>query len=427
MSNFCSRREHRGRWARGTGGWAEAIRGTHVRGPAATRFPGSRPSDHTDGVRLGALPSGGVHGDRLAVLLVGFVVAGLLATTCGPTTSGQQHAAGAELTAEDLADLAPEASDEVRQRALQLSDGDGNGIIDPDELDAFFAALARAERESALAQTSTTVPAFVEPGEVMPAVDTDDPRLFVVGDSVLEASYPTLGSMLPSWELVPDTRVGRRVPEGAEVIEERGRDIGDVAVVVLGHNYSRGEGFEGQFNRIMRQLWRLDRVVWVTVAEWDTGQPEVNATIRSAPETWPNVVVADWAALAAANPGYLQGDRVHLTSTGVLALADLMARAVGPGPIPGVPGIVQVDVPLGPGSPSVDDSTGVPATPTSSVGSTPSGPPRTTTTRPPAPITTVTTRPVSTTTPPSVVTTMPSPTTEVPATTEAPPTTVLLD
>src|SRR5690606_1402465 len=252
---------------------------------------------------------------------------------------------------------------------------------DPEELDAFFAALARAEREAAEAATATTVPPFVRPGEVMPAVDTDDPRLFVVGDSVLEASYPTMARMLPSWRVVADTRVGRRVPEGAGVVEERLDDIGDVAVVLLGHNYARGEGFEAQFNRIMRSFWHLERVVWVTVAEWDTGQLEVNTVIRSAPDRWPNVVVADWAALAAANPGYLQGDRVHLTSSGVLAIADLMARAVGPGPIPGVPGIVQVDVPAGPGG---DSASGRPPAASDPVG--PSGPirpPTPTTSRPP--------------------------------------------
>src|SRR5690606_25553708 len=108
--------------------------------------------------------------------------------------------------------------------------------------------------------------------------------------------------------------------------------------------------------------------------------------IRSAPDRWPNLVVADWAALAAANPGYLQSDRVHLTGAGVLALADLMARGVGPGPLPGVPGIVTVDVPQGPGTPTGPVPTPSTRPPVDPGG--PTGPVPTATPRPPTPTST---------------------------------------
>jgi hypothetical protein len=346
---------------------------------------------------------------------VAVVVAGLLLTTCGPT-GGQELAAGPELRGGgSLADLAPDAAPEARARAFAASDRDGDGKIDPDELDAFFAALARDEAPDG---PTTTLPAFVPPGVVMPPVDTDDPTLFMVGDSVLQASYPTVQRMLPSWTVVADTRVGRRVDEGAAVVEDDEAQIGDVAVIVLGHNYASGEGFGAQFSRIMRQLWDVERVVWVTVAEWSSGQREVNAVLRAAPEVWPNVVVADWAALSAANPGYLVADRVHLTSAGVLAIADLMARAVGPGPIEGVPGIVTVNVPEGPGGPADDDVDDPVPTVTR--------PRSTTTTARPTSSTSVpvtTTLPVSTTvvvtTTVAVSTTEPTATTE-PVTTEPP-------
>jgi hypothetical protein len=216
-----------------------------------------------------------------------------------------------------------------------------------------------------------------------------------VGDSVLLASYPTVQRMLPSWHVDAEARVSRRPEEGAAIVEGRAGDLGDVAVIVLGHNYDPGEGFARDFGRIMSVLWRMERVVWVTPVEWSAGPREVNAVLRAAPETWPNVVVADWAALAAANPGYLVADGVHLSPSGVVALADLIARAVGPGPIPGVPGMVAVQVPAGPGP----DPVGGPR-PTSS------------TTRPTRP-----SGPTSTSAPPVTSTTTTAPTTSAPATT----------
>lgn len=339
-------------------------------------------------------------------------------------------ASGAEPST-DVNELAPEAEPAVRQRALDLSDADGNGKIDPDELDAFFAALLEAQAEEDQAKStgpSTTVPPFVpSDGRVMPPVDTDDPRLFLVGDSVMEATAPTVEQMLPSWQTNADTRIGRRVPEGASVIEDSDDEIGDVAVIVLGHNYARGEGFQAQFNRIMRELWHLKRVVWVTVAEWSPGQTEVNAIIRTSPEVWPNIVVADWADITKANPGYLAGDRVHLNGSGVLALADLIARAVGPGPLPG--GIRRVTVPAAP-----NPSSGGTSSVTSTVGNDddddePISTGRTTTTVGPIPTTTVpstsTTGP-STTVPPSTSTTA-LPTTTLPVTTIPEPTTTIID
>jgi hypothetical protein len=357
------------------------------------------------------------HGDRLIALAVVVLVAAMLMTTCGPL-SRVDGAAGAPVDS-DLAALAPEASPEALERALELSDRDGDGKVDPDELDAFFAALLRAERERKAEETgtTTTIPAFVPPGEVMPAVDTDNPTLFMVGDSVLEASYPTVQRMLPSWEVLGDTRVGRRPAEGAAVVEQRAGEIGDVAVVLLGHNYGLGERFGDDFSRIMRELWHLDRVVWVTVAEWSPGQREVNDLLRAAPEVWPNIVVADWAEVAAANPGYLTNDHVHLNPSGVLALSDLIARGVGPGPIDGVPGIVHVDVPAGPGGDS-----GAGATP--GTGGTGTGSGFTTTTTRPAP--TSTSAPPSTAAPTTTVlepTTIPEPTTTPEPTTIPEPTT----
>ena len=78
------------------------------------------------------------------------------------------------------------------------------------------------------------------------------------------------------------------------------------------------------------ELRNVPRVVFVTVAEWSPAQPEVNRAIRALPAFYPNVVVADWAAVSAANPPFLVSDNVHLSRSGNIALANLIAVMLGP-------------------------------------------------------------------------------------------------
>src|SRR5690606_23638532 len=75
----------------------------------------------------------------------------------------------------------------------------------------------------------------------------------------------------------------------------------------------------------------VQRVVLVTVTEWSPAQREVNRAIRAAPARHPNVVVADWAAVVAANPQFLR-DHVHTSRSGAIALANLVAVMTGPAP-----------------------------------------------------------------------------------------------
>ena len=70
--------------------------------------------------------------------------------------------------------------------------------------------------------------------------------------------------------------------------------------------------------------------VLVTVAEtapWglDTDAPAFNQALRALP----NVVIADWAPLVAANPLFVTEDGVHHTDLGVGAYRDLYRNAIG--------------------------------------------------------------------------------------------------
>ena len=164
-----------------------------------------------------------------------------------------------------------------------------------------------------------------------PPLRTGSGALYAVGDSVLLGTEPYLRSTLDGWDVRLDAKVSRGVPEGFELVRLNADRIGDVLIVVLGHNYGGGGRFGPWLESLLSEVDDVQRVVLVTVVEWSSAQPEVNRAIRNAPARHPNVVVADWAAVVAANPGFLR-DHVHPNRSGAIALANLIAVMTGPAP-----------------------------------------------------------------------------------------------
>jgi hypothetical protein len=185
------------------------------------------------------------------------------------------------------------------------------------------------------------MPAPTEPAPVAPApapLPTGAASVFVLGDSVLLGttlgSPPPMVAALPGWTVTLDCEGSRRLTQGLGVLQARRAEIGRVVVIQLGNNYIPGEGgsFAGQIDQAMALLAGTDRVVWVTVGEALSGRAELNAEIRAAAARHPTIVVADWAALVAADPSLAPGDGLHLSNAGRVALSELVASAVGPAP-----------------------------------------------------------------------------------------------
>lgn len=164
-----------------------------------------------------------------------------------------------------------------------------------------------------------------------PPLTSGTGTLYAVGDSVLLGAEPYLETTLDGWDVRLDARVSRGVTEGFDLVRMNEDRIGDVLVLVLGHNYGGGGKFGPWLESLLSELDDVPRVVLVTVTEWSGAQPEVNRAIRQAPARHPNVVVADWAAVVAANPQFLR-DHVHPTRSGAVALANLIAVMTGPAP-----------------------------------------------------------------------------------------------
>jgi len=162
-----------------------------------------------------------------------------------------------------------------------------------------------------------------------PPLPPGDGTVYAVGDSVLLGADNYLPQTLGGWDLRIDAKVGRHMSEGIDLIRENRASIGQAAVILLGHNDSGGPSVYGQLDQIMSYLRSTQRVVFVTIREWQPGQAITNQAIRALPKTYPNVVVADWAAVLDANPQFLV-DNVHPDSAGQIALANLIAVTLGP-------------------------------------------------------------------------------------------------
>ena len=134
-----------------------------------------------------------------------------------------------------------------------------------------------------------------------------------------------------------DAEESRFEHEAPGILAARRGDIGRVVVVLIGHNSGAGYNHETWIRRMMDELGGVERVVWLTAAEWGPGPAEFNATLRRLAPEYPSIAIADWHALNAANPSFTF-DGLHLLGPGQAAMADLVAAYVGPHPGPPAPG-----------------------------------------------------------------------------------------
>jgi hypothetical protein len=151
-------------------------------------------------------------------------------------------------------------------------------------------------------------------------------RVTAVGDSVMLDYSAELEADVPGLSI--EAAVGRQWLSGVALVRQlRAADrLGATVVVALGTN---GPVTAGDLAAMMSALSGARRVVLVTVHVDRTWQAEVNTVLLDAARAYPNVVVADWAAVASQHPGWFYGDATHLPfgGAGARALAALVARA----------------------------------------------------------------------------------------------------
>lgn len=333
------------------------------------------------------------------------------------TAPDDQPGAGDQPSAADSGptwpDPPPSDLDELGQ-LLAARRGAGPAVKPPD----FFAG-ATADTTKPSGPPYKTGPAEGSPVVTPPpALPPGDGTIYAVGDSVLLGTERYLPTTVAGWDLRLDGRVGRRFPEGISIIQANRASLGQVAVVLLGHNDGRAD-WNGYVDAVMAEMRNVQRVVFVTVTEWTPNQADANRAFYEGAKRYKNIVVAPWAETVKANPDFLR-DNVHPTVAGAIALSNLIAVMIGP--VPARNGVVPprpVILPLPPDSGSTTRTTTSPTTTPPTTRPPVTSPP--TTSRPPVtlPPTTATTRPSTTLPPPTTATTAPTTSTAPPPTTPA--------
>jgi hypothetical protein len=174
--------------------------------------------------------------------------------------------------------------------------------------------------------TTTTIPAIDLP------LPPGDNSVYILGDSIILGTQYVIDQELAGWKVTLDAKVSRRMDQGLDIVASKGGVLGRVLVVHLCTNWFGGD-YGAAADQLIAMLHGVDRIVWSTCVPWVGEINAANDAIKELPSRHPNLAVIDWAAIAG-TPGYTGGDGLHLQGQGQFALADLVARAIGPVPPP---------------------------------------------------------------------------------------------
>lgn len=153
-------------------------------------------------------------------------------------------------------------------------------------------------------------------------------KVLVLGDSVMAGAATRYGPDLPGRDVTVDAVVNRTTGQGADVVARRGADW-DVVVILLGHNDGGTAGvYQPAAIRLLDQLDTVPRVVWLTLHEVRPAYAGVNQFLRAQAAHRPNLRIADWNAVASANPGAIAHDGLHLNGAGAGLMAGFVAQQV---------------------------------------------------------------------------------------------------
>ncbi len=126
-----------------------------------------------------------------------------------------------------------------------------------------------------------------------------------------------------------DAAVSRQWSDGVQVLQElkTSNQLGAEVIVGLGTN---GPITDTDFDTMMQVLSGASRVVFVNVHVDRPWQDPNNAVLANGASRYPDVFIADWASLAAQNPGWFGADGTHLPidGPGAAALATLITSTL---------------------------------------------------------------------------------------------------
>jgi peptidoglycan/LPS O-acetylase OafA/YrhL len=167
------------------------------------------------------------------------------------------------------------------------------------------------------------------PGAAGPARAVPGNRVTVIGDSVALGARDALEQAVPG--LSVDAEVGRHAWDAPQVVARlrEGLALGEAVVLHLGTNSSMPEA---RLREVLQALADRRLVVLVTPHARRPWISSNQALVQRLAGEHRNVRVVDWAAMVAAEPGYVVADGVHPSVAGMRALGAGVALALQPMP-----------------------------------------------------------------------------------------------
>jgi hypothetical protein len=155
-------------------------------------------------------------------------------------------------------------------------------------------------------------------------------HITAVGDSVMLDYQTPLQTDVPGIDV--EASVSRQWYTGLSILQQlkAAGQLGAEVVVALSTN---GPISSADFDQMMGVLQGASRVVFVNVHVDKPWQDPNNQVLAAGAARYPNVVIADWATMAAQNPSWFGSDGTHLAidGAGTTELASLIASKLSVG------------------------------------------------------------------------------------------------
>ena len=193
-----------------------------------------------------------------------------------------------------------------------------------------FAASAPAASMPAASTPAASTRAASVPAAFAPAASGSSPvappsgGVYAIGDSVMIDAAPALQATIPG--IVVNAGVSRQVSSGIALLSQLAAS-GQLPGTVVWHLGTNGTFSSAQLDQVLQIAGGRHVIMLTNHCGYCGWTPGNNATIAAGCTEARHCTVADWNALADANPGWFGGDTVHMAigGTGARAYAQLVA------------------------------------------------------------------------------------------------------
>jgi lysophospholipase L1-like esterase len=211
--------------------------------------------------------------------------------------------------------------------------------------------LEEVSLDSTPRSSTTTGDSQVGTTPLSPHPFVTDNRVYVVGDSIAESIASRYSGLICDalgplgWDVVVDAVQGRRSDQAVRSLRTNHSRVGQTVLILIGHNDGIDpEGYRQRIDQLISLVPDARRILLLTNYEFERGRDRMNDVLREIAAidgeggSDDRLQLVDWNATVEEVDGAIQRDGIHLTDSGQRALATVMAAALGPAPVQGLPG-----------------------------------------------------------------------------------------